>query len=48
MKKDLLHICYDVAKVKPEQMLQAIDKVGYEGEVMPDGDSASGTRAAVP
>jgi hypothetical protein len=43
MKKDLLHICYDVAKVKPEQMLQEIEKLGYEGKVNADGDSASKT-----
>jgi hypothetical protein len=41
MKKDLLHIRYDPAKVTREQMLQEIDKLGYEGKVIPDGDSAS-------
>jgi len=41
MKKDLLHIRYDPAKVTPEQMLQAIDKLGYDGKVVPDEDAAS-------
>jgi hypothetical protein len=41
MKKDLLHVRYDPAKVSPEQMLQLIDKLGYEGKVIPDGDAAS-------
>ena len=41
MKTDLLHVRYDPAKVTPEQMLQAIDKLGYEGKVIPDGDAAS-------
>ena len=34
MKKDLLHVRYDPARVTPEQMLQAIDKLGYEGKVI--------------
>jgi copper chaperone CopZ len=42
MKKDLLHVRYDPAKVSREQMLQAIDKLGYEGKVIPD-DAASKT-----
>jgi hypothetical protein len=37
MKKDLLHIRYDPAKVTREQMLQAIDKLGYEGKVIQEG-----------
>jgi hypothetical protein len=41
MKKDLLHVRYDPAKVMPDQMLQAIDKLGYEGKVIVDGDAAS-------
>jgi hypothetical protein len=41
LKKDLLHVRHDPAKVTPEQMLQAIDKVGYEGKVIPDDDAAS-------
>jgi copper chaperone CopZ len=40
--KDLLHVRYDPAKVTREQMLQAVDKVGYEGKVIPD-DAASKT-----
>jgi copper chaperone CopZ len=36
LKKDLLHVRYDPAKVSPEQMLQAIDKLGYEGKRMKD------------
>jgi copper chaperone CopZ len=43
LKKDLLHIRYDPAQVTVEQMLQAIDKLGYEGKVIPDGDAASKT-----
>jgi hypothetical protein len=43
LKKDLLHGRYDPARVTPEQMLQAIDKLGYEGKVIPDGDTASGS-----
>ena len=43
MKKDLLHIRYDPAKVTREQMLQEIDKLGYEGKVIPGGDAASKT-----
>jgi copper chaperone CopZ len=43
LKKDLLQVRYDPAKVTREQMLQAIDKVGYEGKVIPDGDAASKT-----
>jgi hypothetical protein len=41
----LLHIRYDPAKVTREQMLQAIDKLGYEGKMIPHGESAfrSGT-----
>jgi hypothetical protein len=38
----VLHIRYDPAKVTQEQMLQAIDKLGYEGKVIPDGDAAPG------
>jgi hypothetical protein len=34
MEKDLLHIRYDPAKVTPEEMLRAIDKVGYDGKVI--------------
>ena len=41
MKKDLLHIRYDPAKVTREQMLKEIDKLGYEGKVISDGESAS-------
>jgi hypothetical protein len=37
----LLHIRYVPAKVTREQMLQAIDKLDYEGKVIPDGDTAS-------
>jgi hypothetical protein len=37
MKKDLLHIRYDPAKVTREQMLQAIEKLGYEGKVIQEG-----------
>jgi hypothetical protein len=29
--------------VTREQMLQVIDKLGYEGKVVPDGDAASKT-----
>jgi hypothetical protein len=29
--------------VTPGQMLQAIDKLGYEGKVIPDDDAASET-----
>jgi hypothetical protein len=36
MKKDLLRVRYDPAKVTPDQMLQAIDKLGYEGKVIPE------------
>jgi hypothetical protein len=39
----LLHIRCDPAKVTQEQMLQAIDKLGYEAKVVPDGDAASKT-----
>jgi hypothetical protein len=39
----LLQIRYDPSKVTPEEMLQAIDKLGYEGKVIPDGDTASKT-----
>jgi hypothetical protein len=39
----LLHIRYDPAKVTPEQMLHAIEKLDYEGKVVPDGDTASKT-----
>ena len=42
LKNDLLHVRYDPAKVTREQMLQAIDKLGYEGKVIPD-DAASKT-----
>ena len=41
MKKDLLHIRYDPAKVTRQQMLQEIDKLGYEGKVISGGDTAS-------
>jgi hypothetical protein len=34
LKKDLLHVRYDPAKVTREQMLEAIDKLGYEGHVI--------------
>ena len=37
LKKDLLHIRYDPAKVTQKQMLQAIRKLGYEGKVIPEG-----------
>ena len=43
MKKDLLHVRYDPARVTREQILQAIDKLGYEGKVIPDDDAASET-----
>jgi hypothetical protein len=43
MKKDLLHIHYDPAKVTRQQMLQEIDKLGYEGKIIPSGDIASKT-----
>jgi hypothetical protein len=41
MNKDLLHIRYDPARVTREQMLKAIDKLDYEGKVVPDDDPAS-------
>jgi hypothetical protein len=41
LKKDLLHVRYDPAKVTQEQMLQAIAKLDFEGKVIPDGDAAS-------
>jgi copper chaperone CopZ len=41
LKKDLLHIRFDTAKVTREQMLQAIDKLGYEGKDPPAGDAKS-------
>ena len=41
MKKDLLHIRYEPAKVTQAQMLQTIDKLDYKGKVIPDGDTAS-------
>jgi hypothetical protein len=37
MKKDLLHVQYDPARVTQEQMLQAIDKLDYKGKVVPEG-----------
>jgi hypothetical protein len=40
LKRDLLRIRYDPAKVTQGQMLQAIDKLGYEGKVVPDGDAS--------
>ena len=43
MKKDLLHVRYDPDRVTREQMLQAIDKLGYEGKVIPDDAAASKT-----
>jgi hypothetical protein len=39
LKKDLLLIRYDPSRVTPDQMLQAINKVGYEGIVMGDKDA---------
>ena len=36
----MLHIRYDPGKVTPEQMLKEIDKLGYEGKVVPE-DPAS-------
>jgi len=41
MQKDLLHIRYDPAQVTRKQMLQAIEKLDYEGKVVADGDTAS-------
>jgi hypothetical protein len=35
-KKDLLHVRYDPAKVTRERMLQAIDKLGYQGKAIAD------------
>ena len=43
LQKDLLHVRYDPAKVTREQMLQAIDKLVYEGKVVPDSEAASKT-----
>jgi hypothetical protein len=34
LKKDLLHVRYDPSRVTPEQMLQTIDKLGYEGKIL--------------
>ena len=42
LKNDLCIVRFDPAKVTREQMLQAIDSLGYEGKVIPD-DAASKT-----
>jgi hypothetical protein len=36
LKKNLLHVTYDPTKVGSEQMLKAIDKQEFDGEVIPD------------
>jgi hypothetical protein len=38
LKNDLLHVRYDPAKVTREQMVEAIDKLGYEGQVISGKD----------
>jgi hypothetical protein len=37
LKKDLLLVQYDGVKVSTKQMLEAIDKQGYDGKVVTDG-----------
>jgi hypothetical protein len=37
LKNDLCIVRYDPAKVSTEQMLQTIDKQGYDGKVVPSG-----------
>jgi hypothetical protein len=39
----LLYIRYEPGKVTRDRMLQAIDKLGYEGKVVPDEGAASGS-----
>jgi hypothetical protein len=37
IKKNLLHVRYDPAKVTPEKMLKVIDDKEYDGKVVPEG-----------
>jgi hypothetical protein len=36
LKNDLLRVRYDPGRVTPAQMLQTIDKQGYEAKEVPD------------